>query len=205
VNYQVIKKQEIAEMPSRYRASLVNSLSGIKGGHLLGTSNKEGQTNLAIFNSIVHIGANPPLMGFILRPTTVERHSWANIQATNCFTLNLIKSNFVEKAHQTSAKYSAEVSEFEAVGLTPLFVENMEAPFVKESAIGIGLRFKERIPIPLNGTSLVIGEIEFVRIGEDLILTDGMLDLEKANTISIQGLNTYYAPNKIGQFPYAKP
>lgn len=205
MNYQVIKKEEIADMPSRYRASLINSLSGIKGGHLLGTVSQEGQTNLAIFNSIVHIGANPPLMGFILRPTTVERHSWANIHATNCFTLNLIKSDFVQKAHQTSAKYPQEVSEFEAVGLTPLFLDNMKAPFVKESDIGIGLHFKEQIPIPLNGTSLVIGEIAFIRIGEDLILNDGMIDLEKANTVSIQGLNTYYAPNRLGQFPYAKP
>lgn len=48
----------------------------------MGTVNKIGHTNLAIFNSVIHIGANPPLMGFISRPNSGERHTLENIQET---------------------------------------------------------------------------------------------------------------------------
>ncbi|MCJ8275234.1 MAG: flavin reductase family protein, partial [Bdellovibrionales bacterium] len=47
---------------------LVNSLSGFKSANLVGTQSKDGQTNLAMFSSFFHLGANPPLMGFVLRP-----------------------------------------------------------------------------------------------------------------------------------------
>ena len=47
-------------MEDRKRIALINSLSGFKSLNLIGTINNQGQTNLAIFNSVVHIGANPP-------------------------------------------------------------------------------------------------------------------------------------------------
>lgn len=71
---------EIMRLPSRYRANLINKVSGFKPANLIGTKSKSGQTNLAVFNSVVHIGANPPYLGFILRPTTVERHTYENIK-----------------------------------------------------------------------------------------------------------------------------
>ena len=51
-----------------YRLNLINSITGYKSANLIGTQNLNGITNLAIFSSIIHIGSNPPLMGFILRP-----------------------------------------------------------------------------------------------------------------------------------------
>lgn len=52
---------QIGNLEDRKRVSLINSLSGFKSLNLIGTiNNNQGQTNLAIFNSVVHIGANPP-------------------------------------------------------------------------------------------------------------------------------------------------
>jgi hypothetical protein len=41
-----------------------------------------------------------------------------NILETNFYTINHINKSSYKKAHQTSARYPKEVSEFEAVGLT---------------------------------------------------------------------------------------
>ena len=54
-----ITHTELMGMEQRKRAHLINSVGGFKSVCLIGTVDKVGQTNLAIFSSIVHIGANP--------------------------------------------------------------------------------------------------------------------------------------------------
>lgn len=79
---------DIQAFETRYRAAFVNSLGGFKSVCLVGTKNSQGKTNLAIFSSIVHIGANPPYIGFVVRPDSVERHTYENILETKFYTLN---------------------------------------------------------------------------------------------------------------------
>ncbi|MGI8635561.1 MAG: flavin reductase family protein [Segetibacter sp.] len=95
-----------------YRANFINSLTGFKSVNLIGTVNELGQTNLGIFSSIVHIGSNPPLVGYINRPLKAAPHTLANIQSTGVYTINHTHPSFVQQAHQTSAKYEAGISEF---------------------------------------------------------------------------------------------
>jgi flavin reductase (DIM6/NTAB) family NADH-FMN oxidoreductase RutF len=112
----LIDKEQIENYDSRYRAKLINSLAGIKQAFLIGSKSKDGKSNLAIFNSLIYIGANPPLWGFICRPDVVKRDTLSNILETESFTINYLKVSDTEKAHQTSAKYDTIVSEFEACG-----------------------------------------------------------------------------------------
>ncbi len=103
---------DIMRLEQRYRAMFINSIGGFKSVVLIGSKNKAGQTNLAIFNSLFHVGANPPLVGFIIRPDSVERHTLRNILETGVFTINHIHESFFIQAHQTSARYPKEISEF---------------------------------------------------------------------------------------------
>ncbi|RYF96590.1 MAG: flavin oxidoreductase, partial [Chitinophagaceae bacterium] len=80
-----ITKADLMEMEQRKRAHLINSVGGFKSVCLIGTTDNAAQTNLAIFSSIVHIGANPPLICFIMRPDSVERHTLANILETGVY------------------------------------------------------------------------------------------------------------------------
>ena len=101
---------DIASWERFYRANFINSLTGFKSVNLIGTVNELGQTNLGIFSSIVHIGSNPPLVGYINRPVKAAPHTLANINATKVYTINHIHPSFVQQAHQTSAKYEAGIS-----------------------------------------------------------------------------------------------
>lgn len=197
--------EEIMEMDKRYRATFINSLTGFKSVSLIGTKDKEGNTNLAIFNSIVHLGAHPPLIGMVVRPDSVDRHTLQNIEETGCYTINHILPDFIEKAHQTSARYPKEVSEFDAVGLTPEYKDGFYVPFVGESNIQIGLNFKENVPFTINNTLFIIGEIAQIYLPTDIIQQDGFVDLVAATSITNSGLDTYHTVNKGERFPYAKP
>ncbi len=197
--------KEIESWERFYRANFINSLTGFKSVNLIGTVNELGQTNLGIFSSIVHIGSNPPLVGYINRPVKAAPHTLANIEATKVYTINHIHPSFVELAHQTSAKYEAGISEFEEVGLTQEFQENIAAPFVKESSIKYALSLQQIIPIEINDTFLVIGKIISIQIDNDIVSEDGFLHLDKAASICSNGIDGYYTTGLIKRFSYAKP
>lgn len=197
--------EELTSLHHLQRANLINSISGFKPANLIGTISDSGNTNLAIFSSVVHLGANPPLMGFIMRPTQdVPRHTYENIKENGFYTINHVHENFVENAHWTSAKFERDESEFEKCGLTEEFIEDFKAPFVAESKIKIGLKFAEEIPINLNKTILIIGEVQHIFVPENALLENGNVDLNKTASVAISGLDTYHKVEKISDFPYAR-
>ncbi len=192
-------------MESRARAAFMNSLSGFKSASLIGTIDSKGNTNLAIFSSVVHLGSNPALIGFINRPDSTSRHTLENIMETNCFTINHINSTIYKKAHQTAARYPKEISEFDATGLTPEFRPLLKAPYVNESTIKYGLEFAEKHELKINGTILIIGKVVEIIMPENCLLPHGGIDIEKAETVTISGLDAYYTTNILSRLSYAKP
>lgn len=197
--------QEIKALEKRYRAQLINSLSGVKSANLIGTKNKENQTNLSIVSSVVHLGSEPALFGFIQRPTNVERHTFENIVDTGCYTLNHVNETIYRQAHQTSAKYLREESEFEETGLTPEYRKDFFAPFVSESHIKLAMILEQIIDIKLNGTKLVIGSLQHIIIPKTAIKSDGYVHLPEVNTVGVTGLDAYSKLETLSRLSYAKP
>ncbi len=200
-----LKKSDIEKLDKIKRLNIINSITGIKPANLIGTLSEDGIPNLAIFNSAVHIGSNPALIAFILRPRgEVIRHTYENIQRTGYYTINHVHQSFVEKAHYTSAKFDQDTSEFETCRLTEEYLFNFNAPFVKESQLKMGMEFIEEIPIKLNGTLMAIGAVQHIVLPDQIMDTEGHCDLAKINDVGISGLNSYYALEKIAKFPYAR-
>ena len=179
-------------------------VGGFKSVCLIGSVDLVGQTNLAIFSSIVHIGANPPLISFIMRPDSVERHTLANILETGSYTINHLNASIYKQAHQTSARYPKEIAEFDATGLSTEYKANCNAPFVKESNVQLELEFKQRIDLTINNTIMIIGEIKNIYFPYDCMQEDGFLDIEKAGTITCSGLDSYHLSKSLARLPYAK-
>jgi flavin reductase (DIM6/NTAB) family NADH-FMN oxidoreductase RutF len=197
--------KELAEQEKRYRTNFINSLSGFKSLQLLGSTNADGQPNLAVFNSIFHVGANPPYVGLVVRPDGPEHDTLKNIVSKGFYTLNNVCEEFYQQAHQTSARYASGESEFTACDLTEEIIADFPVPFVKESSIQIGLKLKETLSVASNGTTIIIGEIVLIRIDKKYLLDDGMVDLEAAGSITVAGLDSYHRTQKIGRLAYAKP
>jgi len=200
-----LTNQAIQDLDRVTRLKIINAVTGVKPANLIGTANKEGDTNVAIFSSVIHLGSNPPLLGFIMRPQgEVHTSTYENITQTGVYTINHVHPEFVEKAHYTSAKFDKAISEFERCKLTAAYVDDFKAPFVKESTFKLGLKFKQEIPIAINGTSLIIGEIAHLIIPDEAINKEHDIDLEKSKTVGISGLNSYYSLQKIADYPYAR-
>lgn len=196
---------DICGMDRRFRTNFMNSLLGFKPVNLLGTIDEQGSTNLAVFSGVVHLGADPPLIGVVFRPHTVSRHTLENIQKTRQFTVNQVNTQIIEPAHHSSAKYPRELSEFEVCGLDPHFISGFKAPFVRESRVRLGVEMVEIIPITHNNTSFLVGQIVLVEVDAELIRDDGFIDPEKAGSTAVAGLNHYYSGQLQKVLPYARP
>ena len=83
-------------MDKIYRLNLINSCTGYKSANLIGTCSNEGILNLAVFSSITHLGSNPALLSFIVRPTIVPRDTYKNIIDNKFFTVNHIHVEDIE-------------------------------------------------------------------------------------------------------------
>lgn len=199
-----ISRNEIDLMERNTRTNLINCLSGFKSANLVGTQ-QLGMENLAIISSVVHIGANPPLLGMIMRPHTVPRDTLENIRTTGYYTINHVHQQWVEKAHQTSARYPRETSEFAATGLTSWYSETFSAPYVAESLLKIGLKVEEIVVLACNLTELVIGQIEEIWLPQDAVFDDGFIDLTRLGSACISGLDGYHGTSPLARFSYAKP
>lgn len=198
-----LSKEQLMEAESFYRRDLVNSLAGYKSLNLIGTKNQQGLTNLSPFSQIFHIGATPPIVGILFRPHTVERHTFENILETGQFTLNHVTPAFYKEAHQTAARY--EGSEFEATGLEEEYLDDFFAPFVKLSPLKVACRLAERVTLKINGTELIIADIEDIYVDQKGLRNDGSLDLNALETVTNSGLDEYHVGRRLARLSYPKP
>jgi len=197
---------DIDQMEKIFRLNLINSCTGFKSANLLGTKSTTGAPNVAVFSSITHLGSNPPLIGFVLRPTTVPRDTYKNIKETGVFTVNHIHSQIIEDAHHTSAKYPREVSEFSQTQLEEEYLDDFYAPYIKGAKIRMGCRFLNEYEIKENDTLLLVSEIEHIYISDTNIQQeDGWLSLSNADTVTINGLDGYAKTELLERFSYARP
>ncbi|MCF8058296.1 MAG: flavin reductase [Bacteriovoracaceae bacterium] len=201
-----INKRELEEMKDeRYRGRLINCLSGIKTAVLIGTINHDNQTNLAVFSSLVHLGANPALMGLIVRPDISPRHTLENIIEQGEWSCNILSSHYKVAIHHTSARFSREQSEFSHCGLSEEFIEDVKSPFVKEAQIKWKMSLVRIVDIPENGTKLIIGSVSNIFIPDALLSEDGFIDVAKIDPCLVTGLDCYHQVNQGQRFTYAKP
>jgi flavin reductase (DIM6/NTAB) family NADH-FMN oxidoreductase RutF len=196
---------DIQNLNKIFKINLINSCSGFKSANLLGSISEEGISNVAVFSSVTHLGSNPPTLGFILRPTTVPRDTYKNIKDSGVFTINHIHEAIIEDAHHTSAKYPKEVSEFDKTNLEEEFKGQFKAPFVKGAPVQMSMKFIEEVYVSSNDVMLIVAQIEELYIDDDLLQTDGLINLSKGNIATINGLDTYAVPNFKKQLSYQRP
>lgn len=199
-----ISKEAISKMEKVERLNLINSCTGYKSANLLGTKSLDGIPNVAIFSSITHLGSNPALIGFIMRPTTVPRDTYKNMRETGFFTVNHITVDMIAAAHHTSANYDIGISEFDKTNLEEEYKDQIEVPFVKGSPVQLYCKYVNEYYIKENDTIHVIASIENLFFDENLKHKDGWLQIDKGNVIALNGLDGYCLPKLVDRFQYAR-
>lgn len=202
------KTYTIAEMGGWerfYRANFLNSISGFKPLNMIATVDEQGVSNLGLFSNIVHLGADPALVGFVNRPREAAPHTLRNIERGGIYTINHVHPAILARAHQCSAKYPDGVSEFAETGLTEEWVDGIPVPYVRESLIRYALELVQVNPIPMNATFFVIGRVLQAQLDPSLISADGFIDISRADSLVSTGLDAYGRVSAHARYRYAKP
>lgn len=198
-------KDELSSMSKVPRLNLLNCITGYKSANLIGTLSENGTLNVAIFSSVTHLGSEPPLIGFILRPTTVPRDTYKNIKETGYFTVNHITSDMISDAHHSSASYEEPISEFDKTYLEPEYIANHQTPFVKGSPVKLYCKYLNEYIIKENGCLHIIASVEELYVDENLLHDDNWIQLDRGNVVTINGLDGYAVPKIVDRFNYARP
>ena len=199
-----ISRDDISQMEKIERLNMINSCTGYKSANLLATKSLNGKSNVAIFSSVTHLGSNPPMIGFITRPTTVPRDTYKNIRETGYFTVNHITVDMIEDAHHTSANYDLGISEFDKTNLEEEYKLDIEIPFVQGSPVQLYCKYVNEYYIKENDTIHVIASIENLFFEEELEHKDGWLQIDKGNVVALNGLDGYCLPKLVDRFQYAR-
>ncbi len=187
------------------RLNLINSVTGYKSANLIGSISKEGVLNVAIFSSITHLGSNPALLGFMIRPiASTPRDTYTNIKDTHYFTVNHITKAMIADAHHTSSAYDSGISEFDKTNLEPDFLEDQKTPFVKGSPVRLLCKYVNEYSIEENGCIHLIASIEKIYVEDELIQKENWIRLDLADIVTINGLDGYAVPKLADRFHYAR-
>lgn len=199
-----IDRPDIEKMDRIHRLNLVNSCTGYKSANLIATISNEGKTNVAVFSSVTHLGSDPALISFTLRPTTVPRHTYKNIKEYGYFSVNHIIADHIADAHHTSAAYPEEISEFDQTNLQAVYHNDCPVPFVKGSPVKLLCKYVNEYLIQENGCILVVASIEAIFYEEELLTSDKWLQLDKGKVVAINGLDGYALPELVERLSYAR-
>lgn len=190
----------------RYRANFFNSLSGFRSVGLLTTFSPENVAGAAVFSQVLHVGANPPQMGFLFRPPGPNHHALAHLRAAGAFAFHVMAGDrdMALAVHQCAAAYPEGTSELEAVGFTWRAWPEVHAPIVDQALVQIGLVPVEEHALG-NGTILVVGEIRRVEAPRLARGDDGYWDLAGAGALTTNGLDAYHHATPLVRATYAVP
>ncbi|MFN4241634.1 MAG: flavin reductase family protein [Tepidisphaerales bacterium] len=159
------------------------------------TVSPRGVANLAPYSFFNAVGANPPAVMF--SPTNRRdgspKDSLLNARSTRQFVVNIVSDALAERMNATSRELPYEVSEFEAVGLTPVPSVRVRPPRVAEAAVHIECEVMHIVPVgegPLAG-NIVIGRVLLLHVADDLLGPDGLIDPGKLDAVGRMGGSWY--------------
>ncbi len=166
----------------------------------ISTISEDGINNLAPFSYFNAVGDDPPhLMFSTVHSNDSNKDTLNNVLATKQFVVNMVTEDLVAQMNMTSQPISANESEFELAGLTPIASSLVLPPRVKESKITMECEMVHHYKLEnskTGGATIVIGKIVLFHIDESVLLDNYKINLETYQPIARLAGSNY---SKIGE------
>ena len=146
----------------------------------------DGVDNLAPHSFFTVASVNPPIVSF----TSVgEKDSLRNIRQTGEFVISLAPEELFEAVNATGTNFPAEVSEFDAAGLTREPSATVKPSRVAASPVALECRLHEIHPV--GDCFVVYGEITCAAVRTEVLDAAGHPRIEMLRPLSRLGLNEW--------------
>jgi flavin reductase (DIM6/NTAB) family NADH-FMN oxidoreductase RutF len=149
--------------------------------------------NLAPFSFFMAVCNNPPTLAFSSgRREGNQKDTVRNIEYTQDFVVNLVDDTLAEQMNLTSGEYPPAIDEFVLTGLTAAPGIKVKAPRVVEAPISMECRVVQIHPVGHGPHSLVLGEIVYFHIRDDLYDPNtGRIDMHRLHPVGRLAGNLY--------------
>ena len=174
------------------------------------TIDKAGKHNLSPFSFYNAFGVNPTTLIFSPnrrgRDNTIK-HTLENLKEVPEVVLNAVTYNMVHQMSLSSTEYDKGINEFIKSGLTPLESVKVKPLRVAESPLQFECKVREIIETSGKAGSgnLVICEIVYVHLDEDILDINGEIDTDKIDLVGRLGGDYYVRTSGNAKFKVAKP
>jgi flavin reductase (DIM6/NTAB) family NADH-FMN oxidoreductase RutF len=152
-----------------------------------------GARNLAPFSFFNGVSGNPPMLIFSVGQREGRaKDTLANVIATKEFVWNVASEHIAQNMNLTSGNYPPEVDEFVVAGLTPIPSLKVKPPRVKEAHVTMECVLAQTVPLPRSAYTLVIGEVIYMHIADEVLDAHGRVDPVKLAPIARLGGSSWY-------------
>lgn len=142
--------------------------------------------------------SSPAMLSISVRP---ERYSYDIIKETGNFVVNLVNKELVYATDYCGVKSGRDTDKFEAMKLTPLPSQHIDAPGIAESPVNLECKVTQAIPLGTH--DLFLAEIVGVTVDEKYMDENGKFHLNDAGLVSYSHGEYYELGKKLGTFGYS--
>ena len=163
----------------------------------ISTTSAEGVANLAPYSQFQNLSFDPPYVMFAANQRTdgQRKDSVVNAEQTGDFVYNMVTYDLREAMNITAQEVPFDVDEFELAGLEKAPSTFVKSPRVAASPIQFECVYHQTLRLPGNGVmgtvDIVIGRALGIHIQDDLIQSDGKLDMLKIRPLARLGYYDY--------------
>ena len=169
----------------------------------ISTLSADGVHNLAPFSQFQSLTFDPPYVMFSANQTTEgkRKDSCVNAEQTGEFVWNMATYELRNAVNLSAEEFPPEVDEFAVAGLTKAAARYVRPAMVAESPVHFECRYYQTLRLPGNGTlgtvDVVIGRVIGVHISDDVLTSEGRVDILKIRPIAKMGYYDYTSVNSL--------
>ena len=162
---------------------------------LISTRDASGVPNIAPYNAYAGLASYPPMLGLSFSQREGEdKHTLANIKATQVFVINLVPRFLADTMNKSAAGTDKE-DDFARLGLTALPAGTVDCPRIGESPASIECRVTSIMPLPPSKCEFVAAQIVGVYLRDEFVTESGGFDPLAADLLASIGPEDYISVN----------
>ncbi len=165
---------------------------------LVSVADRQGRPNIFTAAWVGTVCSDPPMLSVSVRP---ERYSFAALQETGEFVVNLTTRKLASAADFCGVKSGRDVDKFACMHLTAVAANEVKAPLIGESPVCLECRVERSLA--LGSHTMFVARVVSVSVDEAYLDSQNRFHLEWAEPI-VYSHGTYFDLGKaIGTFGYS--
>ncbi|MBR6771387.1 MAG: flavin reductase family protein [Lachnospiraceae bacterium] len=165
---------------------------------LVTVANRQGEQNIFTVAWAGTVCSDPPMVSISVRPS---RHSYAMIQESGCFVINITTEKLVRAADYCGVVSGRDVDKFEKMGLTLGKADKVEASLLLESPVNLECQVES--VIPLGTHDMFVAKVVAVHVEDSLLDKNNKFHLNQAYPVVYSHGSYLSLGRELGTFGYS--